>query len=74
MMLGIVSAFSELMTPVFQLVLTHDLIMYVLLPILVFEAALNIKLSALMQDLAPVLLLAIVGVVLSTLVVGVLLG
>lgn len=74
MVLGIISAFSELMTPVFQLVLTHDLIMYVLLPILVFEAALNIKLSTLVQDLAPVLLLAIVGVVLSTLVVGFLLG
>lgn len=74
MALGIAAEYCELLTPVLRLSLTHDLIMYVFLPVLVFEAAINIKLSALMKELVPVLLLAIFGVILSTLVVGVILG
>ena len=74
MALGIVAEYCEILAPILRLSLTHDLIMYVLLPVLVFEAAINIKLSALLKELVPVLMLAILGVVLSTLVVGVILG
>ncbi|USE35627.1 sodium:proton antiporter [Endozoicomonas sp. SCSIO W0465] len=74
MALGIVAEYCEILAPIRRLFLTHDLIMYVLLPVLVFEAAINIKLSALMKELVPVLMLAILGVVLSTLVVGAILG
>lgn len=74
MALGIAAEYCEILAPILRLSLTHDLIMYVLLPVLVFEAAINIKLSALMKELVPVLILAIFGVVLSTLVVGVILG
>lgn len=74
MMLGIAAKHFEFLSPVLEYSLTHDLIMYVLLPVLVFEAAINIKLPALVRELVPVLMLAIFGVILSTLVVGYLVG
>lgn len=74
MILGIVANHVTILAPILRVALTHDLIMYVLLPLLVFEAAINIKLPALIRELLPVMMLAVVGVVLSTLVVGVIIG
>ena len=45
-------------------------LLYIFLPALLFEAALNLDLRQLGDDAAPVLLLAIVGVIVCTLVVG----
>lgn len=50
--------------------LTHEIIFDVILPPLLFEAALNLSWSELRQDLAPVLTLATLGVGLSALVVA----
>src|SRR5215469_13909158 len=44
------------------LALTHDLIFDVVLPPLLFEAALNLKWNELKRELAPVLVLSTVGV------------
>ena len=74
MALGMLAEHCEILSPILRLSLTHDLIMYVLLPVLIFEAAINIKLAALIKELVPVLMLAIPGVILSTLIVGVILG
>ncbi|WP_263080397.1 cation:proton antiporter [Endozoicomonas sp. Mp262] len=74
MVLGGVAKHSDFLAPVLQVELTHDLIMYVLLPVLIYDAAINIKLPMLVKELVPVLMLAVVGVVLSTLVVAGLLG
>ncbi|OED50682.1 hypothetical protein ACH42_00845 [Endozoicomonas sp. (ex Bugula neritina AB1)] len=63
----------EFLAPVLRFSLSYDLIMYVLLPVLVFEAAINIKLPALLKELTPVLILAVFGVILSTLIVAFLL-
>ena len=52
------------------LALTHDLIFDVLLPPLLFEAALNLSWRELRRDLVPVLTLATVGVVLCAGVVA----
>ena len=49
--------------------LTHDFIFDVVLPPLLFEAALHIHWSELRRDLLPVLTLSVLGVVLSALVV-----
>lgn len=49
---------------------SSDLILAVLVPPLVFEATLHIKWPDLRQDLSLVLLLAIVGTLLSTIIVG----
>jgi CPA1 family monovalent cation:H+ antiporter len=50
--------------------LTHDFIFDVILPPLLFEAALNIHWSELRQDLLPVLVLSTVGVAVSAAVVA----
>ncbi len=57
--------FAELEIP-----LTSDLILALLVPPLVFEAAFHLRAEALRKDLLPILTLAVPGVVLTTLVVG----
>ena len=52
------------------LALTHDLIFDVVLPPLLFEAAMNLHWSDLKRDLFPVLALSTIGVVLCALVVA----
>ncbi len=53
-----------------ELELTPELILFILLPPLVFEAAFHLELDKLRQNLTTILLLAIPGVVLSMLIVG----
>ena len=45
-------------------------LLYIFLPALLFEAALNVDVGQLGDEVAPVLLLAVIGVVVCTLVVG----
>src|SRR5260370_34623992 len=52
------------------LALTHDLIFDVVLPPLLFEAALNLRWSDLRRDLVPVVALSTVGVALCAAVVA----
>ncbi len=74
MVLGFAVQNLEFLEPVLRFRLSHDLIMYILLPVLVFEAAINIKLPALVKELIPIFMLAIFGVILSTVVVAALVG
>ncbi len=50
--------------------LTPNIILYILLPTLVFDAAINIDSRLLMKNLTPVLVLAAPGLVVATLVTG----
>jgi monovalent cation:H+ antiporter, CPA1 family len=50
--------------------LSAESLLYIFLPPLLFEAALNIDVRQLGDEVAPVLLLAVIGVVVCTLVVG----
>lgn len=50
--------------------ISSEALLYIFLPTLLFEAALAIDVRRLMDDLAPILLLAVVAVVVCTLVVG----
>lgn len=52
----------------------HDLIFFVFLPVLIFDAAFKIPLAELRRNLAPVLFLAIVGMLLTTFFSAVLLS
>jgi Na+:H+ antiporter len=63
---GVGLAFSRLDT---GLRLTHDIIFNVILPPLLFEAAINISWHELKRDLTPVLVFSIFGVVISAAVV-----
>ncbi|WP_281645862.1 cation:proton antiporter [Parendozoicomonas sp. Alg238-R29] len=53
-----------------QVTLSHDLILYVLLPPLVYEASLAMDARLLRRNLAPILLLAVAGLLISTFIVG----
>jgi CPA1 family monovalent cation:H+ antiporter len=50
--------------------LSAESLLYVFLPALLFEAALNVDVRQLSDEIAPVLLLAVIGVIVCTLVVG----
>ena len=50
--------------------LTPDLILYVILPILIFDAALNIDVKALRRNLPMIIILAVFGLLLSAFVTG----
>lgn len=54
----------------FGIALTHDIIFELILPPLLFEAALNIHWHELRRDLAPVLVLSIFGVAISAAIVA----
>ena len=47
-----------------------DAFLYIFLPILVFDAALNIEVRRMAEDTAPILLLAVVAVLVATVVIG----
>jgi CPA1 family monovalent cation:H+ antiporter len=64
---GIALTLSKVNTGI---VLTHDLVFDLILPPLLFEAAINIHWKALRKDAVPVLTLAIVGTLISAVVVG----
>jgi monovalent cation:H+ antiporter, CPA1 family len=64
---GLALAFSPVRTGI---VLTHNLIFELLLPPLLFEAALSIRWPALRRDLLPVLALSTLGVAIAASVVG----
>jgi Na+:H+ antiporter len=53
-----------------DLQLTPDLVFLIFLPALLFEAALNLHLHALKENIRPVLVLAVVGVLMAALGVG----
>ncbi|HEX3498704.1 MAG TPA: cation:proton antiporter [Stellaceae bacterium] len=50
--------------------LTAEALLYIFLPTLLFETALNVDVQRLTEEIAPVLLLAVIGVLVSTIVVG----
>lgn len=74
MIVAIAARYSDSLNVLMQVSLSHDLIMYVLLPVLIFDAALHIKIPHLYRELVPVLTLAVPGVVFSMLIIGYLLG
>jgi Na+:H+ antiporter len=57
-----------------QLRLNHDIILYILLPTLIFDASVNINTRMLKKSLLPVMALAAPGLVISTVVVGLLMA
>ncbi len=51
--------------------ITSDVILFLFLPALVFESAMSLDLRKLMADIRSILFLAVIGVIVSTLIVGV---
>jgi len=57
-----------------QITLSHDLILFLFVPPLVFESALNMDSRMLARNLKPVAMLAVPGLLLSTVIIGFLLS
>lgn len=51
--------------------ITAEMVLFVFLPTLIFESALSLDVRHLMRNLGPILMLAVVGLLVSTLIVGV---
>lgn len=61
---------SDLLSALNQFEISAEAILVIFLPALLFEAALSVDLRSLIDDLAPILTMAVVAVVICTLVVG----
>lgn len=61
--------FSEFIS-LAEFTLTHELVLYIFLPALIFEAALSIDARGLIKNIIPILVLAIPGMVVSMILVG----
>jgi len=60
----------HVLTPIQHIRLRPDMVLYFFLPTLVFPAAVQLDLRLVRQNLSPILLLAGPGVILSTVIVG----
>lgn len=56
--------------PISELNLTPEIILYLILPTLIYDAAINIDIKALLKNIIPILILAIFGVLISTGIIG----
>ena len=71
MVLGESSQVSPALAPLEQFQLSPDLVFFIFLPALIFEAGFNLDARQLVKELAPVLVLAVPALLISTVVVGV---
>ncbi len=67
---NLLAPFSTFAEAIQQFRLTHDLVLFVFLPALIFESALSLNARALMKDLVPVLVMAIPGMLVSAALVA----
>jgi len=74
-LVGIAVAFAardfEALSGLREVQLTPDIILFLILPTLLFEAAINIHFDILKKNLVPILVLATVGLLISMLIVGI---
>ena len=62
---------APIVAPIVALPMPSSLFIYVFLPLLLFQAALTIDVARIKQDAAPILLLAVVAVIVTTVIIGV---
>ena len=70
-LVGYLSSRIEFLAPMREVQLSPDIILFLILPTLLFEASINIDASLLRRNLLPILLLATVGLLISTAIVGI---
>jgi len=74
LILGVLSRKYEWLGPLGSVHLTPNIILYILLPTLVFEAAININSHLLIKNIVPVMTLALPGLVIATTITGTLIA
>ena len=70
-LVGYLSSRVEFLAPVREVQLSPEIILFLILPTLLFEASINIDAKLLRRNLLPILLLATVGLLISTAIVGI---
>jgi CPA1 family monovalent cation:H+ antiporter len=68
--IGYLSSRVDILAPMREVQLTPDIILFLILPTLLFEASINIDSRLLSRHLLPILLLATIGLLISTAIVG----
>jgi monovalent cation:H+ antiporter, CPA1 family len=63
-------AFDSIAQVIVNLPIHSDAFIYIFLPLLLFQSALTIEVRQIFEDLAPILLLAVVAVLVATFVIG----
>jgi CPA1 family monovalent cation:H+ antiporter len=71
MVLGALARRVDALAPILEFRLTPDLVLFVFLPVLIFESAFNLSARQLLKDLAPILVLAVPALLVSTLIIGI---
>lgn len=61
---------GEMLHSIDSVTLTSKAIIFIFLPALIFESALSIEVSNLMKNIRPILILAILGLLISTFIIG----
>jgi CPA1 family monovalent cation:H+ antiporter len=72
--LGLAVSEVEALKPMQEVELSRDIILYVILPTLLFDAAINMHVSVLLKNLLPILVLATLGLLISAAIVGFAMG
>lgn len=67
---SLTNAFNDLVAPIVTLPIRSSVFLYVLLPLLLFQATITIQARRILEDIAPILLLAVVAVLLAAAAVG----
>ena len=70
-LVGYLSSRVGFLEPIREVQLSPDIILFLILPTLLFEASINIDAKLLKGNLLPILLLATVGLLISTAIVGI---
>ncbi len=70
LVLGWLAERVDALEPLGEVALSPDMILFVFLPTLIFESAFNLNARLLSQNMAPMLTLAVPGLLLSTAIVG----
>ncbi len=71
MALGALARRFDALAPLLAFRLTPELVLYVLLPVLIFESAFNLNARQLLKNFAPILTLAVPALLVSTAIIGV---
>ncbi len=64
-------AFNELVAPIVGFPVRSAVFLYILLPLLLFQASLSLEVRRIMEDYVPILVLAVLAVLLAAAVIGV---
>src|SRR5690606_36059651 len=67
---GTTGWFADVALALVNVPVTSDTFMYVFVPALIFQASLTIDVNRMIDDIAPILMLAVVAVLVSTAVIG----